>query len=184
VIQAETQVDTGKGLGATLPRERLDVVKKYFVSTLHIDSNHVRVNFRVISATPPRVTPPSPEQRAKSFRTVTVLLTGRQPLLVGKLESSLIAVKSDERATKSDSLKAGGVTPPFLMKGVFEVVRLNGREASRLKTFEEAQAEVSGQYQDSESERLKDAWLKGLRAKYPVEEHPEVLRSAFASTEK
>ncbi len=184
VIQAEAQVDTGKGIGATLPRERLNIVKKYFVSTLHIDSNRVRVNFRVLPATPPGVTPPSREERAKAFRVVTILLTGRQPLLAATLESSLIAVKSDERATKADSLQVGLVTRPFLMKGMFDVVRLNGREPSRLKTFDEAQAEVSSQYQDSESERLKNDWLKGLRAKYVVEEHPEVLRSAFASTEK
>lgn len=184
VLQLEVQADTGKGPDATLPRERVQAVRKYFVTALHIDTNHVRIYTQQL---PPRIAgAPSSvnEERESLLRQVSVSLAGRQPLIVARPESSLIPVNSDERAMRADTLHVGGFTPPFPDKGVFEMIRLNGRDPSHLKTFEEAQAEVSGQYQDFESERLKDAWLKGLRAKYPVVEHPEILKEAFASKEQ
>jgi hypothetical protein len=67
---------------------------------------------------------------------------------------------------------------------MFAVVRLNGREKPREKTFEEAQSEVSSAYQDSESERLKDEWVAKLRSAAPIIVNQDALKAAFAPSAK
>ncbi len=113
-------------------------------------------------------------------QTVDAEISGRIPLVIGRPLTSLVPVKSDDRANVADSLTPGSVSKPFLFKGSWMIVRLNGREASRRKTFEEAGPEVSSAYQESESKRLEDDWLANLRRQYPVTEHTDVLGQAFA----
>ncbi len=183
VLQLSTHADTGKGPDAVIPRQRLQAVKKYLASTFKLDTNHIRTSVLPLTAGVPGE-PLTPAERTTELRDIDIAIAGRQPLIIAKPVESLIPVKSDERAIRADSLAVGGVSSPFQSKGIYLIVRLNAREPSRLKTFEEAQPEVSGMYQDYQSEILKDAWIKGLRAKYPVVEHPEILREAFASTAK
>jgi short-subunit dehydrogenase involved in D-alanine esterification of teichoic acids len=70
----------------------------------------------------------------------------------------------------------------FQVQGGFAFVRLDGREAPRLKSFEEATPEVSTAFQDAESKRLERDWMDRLRQKFPVVEHKEVLQNAFSET--
>jgi hypothetical protein len=62
------------------------------------------------------------------------------------------------------------------------MVRLNGRDPLRQKTFDEAGTEVSSSFQEYESKRLENDWIERLRKEYPVVEYREVLRNAFVST--
>ncbi len=175
--------DTGKGPDAKIPRQRLDAVKKYLTTTLKVDTTRIRTYERTLGGGGP-VPQMAKEDRLNQFRQIELALSVKQPLVIARPASSLLAVNADERAVHADSLKVGGTSSPFQSRGIYLIVRLNAREPSHLKTFDEAQPEVSGMYQDYQSEQLKDAWIKGLRSKYPVEEHPEVLREAFASSSK
>jgi peptidyl-prolyl cis-trans isomerase SurA len=111
---------------------------------------------------------------------VEIELVGRSPMVQGKVETHLLAPSADERARRADSLAMGACSSPFFHKSGFSIVRLDGREPGRVKTYEEAGPEVSTAFQDFESKRLESAWIEGLRRDFPVVEHPEVLRSAFA----
>ena len=63
--------------------------------------------------------------------------------------------------------------------GGFSILRLDAKEPARLKTFEEAKAEVSGAFQEFESKRLENEYLDSLKKKYsPVINYDE-LRKAF-----
>ncbi len=133
-----------------------------------------------------RVTRPLPAaaqgkaDTAKAGLTLTAEILGRQARVVGKLETSILPASSDERTRRADSLTVGALSPPFLYSGSWSIVRLNGRDAARQKTYEEAGPEVSSAYQDAESKRLEGEWLQGLRRDFPVVEHPELLKTAFA----
>jgi parvulin-like peptidyl-prolyl isomerase len=98
------------------------------------------------------------------------------------METSVLAPGSDERAQRADSLKPGEYSSPFFYKVGYSIVRLDGREKAREKTYDEAGSEVSSTYQDFESKRLETDWLDGLRKQYPVVENKEVLKDAFAPT--
>jgi peptidyl-prolyl cis-trans isomerase SurA len=111
---------------------------------------------------------------------VEVEVIGRTPAVQGKVETLLLAPSADERARRADSLSVGAYSSVFLHKSAYTIVRLDGREAQRVKTYEEAGPEVSTAFQDYESKRLEATWIEGLRRDFPVVEHPEVLRSAFA----
>jgi peptidyl-prolyl cis-trans isomerase SurA len=111
---------------------------------------------------------------------VDVMVTDRQALISGKLETSLLPKDADERTKKADSLAVGTLARPFAYKNGFALIRLNGREPARQKTYDEAFAELSSAYQDAESKRLEGVWMDGLRKEFPVVENREVLKNAFA----
>lgn len=71
---------------------------------------------------------------------------------------------------------------PFRYKTGWAVVRKDGLEPARLKTFEEAGPEVSSAFQDYESKRLETEWLNRVKQYAPVTEHKELLKNAFAKT--
>ena len=111
---------------------------------------------------------------------IEATIMGRQPLVIGAVEKTMVPVNADERAKRADSLSVGGYTAPFNSNGVI-IVRLNGRDAARQKTFDETGAEVSSLFQDLESKRLEAEWLDRLHREYPVVEHKELLKDAFVA---
>jgi hypothetical protein len=115
---------------------------------------------------------------------VDVQILGRQPLVVSAIERQLLAPAADERARRADSLAVGAASVPFSHKVTYSIVRLDAREPSRQKTFEEASAEVSSHYQDYESKRLEKEWMDGVAQRHPVMLYKESLRQAFAPSEK
>ncbi len=120
-------------------------------------------------------------ERQLRTRKVTAEILGRQPHILGKTEQATLAPAADERARHADSLAAGGFSEPFFFRNGYSLVRLDAREPSRQKTYEEAAAEVSTSFQDFEAKRLENQWLDSLRQRYPVTEQKEALRNAFAS---
>ncbi len=150
-----------------LAKKRLEGMKGYLQKNTATPDNHITL------VTAPRNAP----GRGDS---VEIELIGRAPMVQGKVETHLLAPPADERARRADSLSMGAYSSPFFHKSAYSVVRLDGREPERVKTFEEAGPEVSTAFQDYESKRLESAWIEGLRRDFPVVERPEVLRSAFA----
>lgn len=59
--------------------------------------------------------------------------------------------------------KIGDYTEPIPNPGGFSILRLDIKDPARLKTFEEAKAEVSGAFQESESKRLENEYIDSLK---------------------
>ena len=106
--------------------------------------------------------------------------TERQQLKDKKGKYDLQVVGSSEFSKVANKLKnIGDYSEPIANPGGFSIIRLDVKDPSRLKTFEEAKAEVSGAYQEYESKRLENEYLDSLRKKYtPVINYDE-LRKAF-----
>jgi peptidyl-prolyl cis-trans isomerase SurA len=113
--------------------------------------------------------------------TIAVSLVGRQRRVSGAITTSTLAPGADPRAQRADSLVLGATSEPFVHNTGTIVVRLDGREPARRKTFEEAAPEVATAFQDFESKRLEQQWLQELETKFPVTKHPEVLHQAFSA---
>ena len=75
--------------------------------------------------------------------------------------------------------KVGDYTEPIPNPGGFSIFRLDIKEPARLKTFEEARAEVSGAFQEYESKRLENEYIESLKKKYSPIIYYDELRKAF-----
>jgi peptidyl-prolyl cis-trans isomerase SurA len=158
-----------------LASKRQDAILAYLTHDLKVDEGRIT---KQISPLAP--SPKGTKERARAIQVVDVSAVGRQPLVLGKPETFLVSVKSDERANAADTLATGTYSSPFSFKGNWEIVRLDAREPARQKTFEEAGPEVSSAFQEAESKRLEAEWLTGLREQHPVIERKETLKNAFA----
>jgi peptidyl-prolyl cis-trans isomerase SurA len=167
-----------KGASEKLAVARLKSVRDQLVKKLHADDKRVGTQSKI----PPRTTPDT--TLARLGRIVNVELGGRRPHISGGVENFLLPVTADERTVRADSLAPGSYTEPFLYETAVQIVRLNRREPSRLKTFEEAGTEVSSAFQEYESKRLEREWLERLRTQYPVTTTPALLQEAFVPAAK
>ncbi|MCL4279709.1 MAG: peptidyl-prolyl cis-trans isomerase, partial [Ignavibacteriaceae bacterium] len=61
---------------------------------------------------------------------------------------------------------AGDYSQPTAFSGGFVMFKLNDRQPARIKTFEEAKAEVSGEYQEMISKKLENDYLVNLEKRY------------------
>ncbi len=68
----------------------------------------------------------------------------------------------------------------FPYDGGFSFTKVIKKDPAREKTFEEAQSEVSGAFQEYETKRLSDNWYESLKKKYPVVYNKEALTKTFA----
>jgi peptidyl-prolyl cis-trans isomerase SurA len=94
----------------------------------------------------------------------------------------LVSVDADEASKRAAKLAIGEISEPVEFEhGGYAIVQLLGKEAPHAKTFEEAGAEVSNQYQESESKRLEESWLEKVKLRYPVKQYKENLKGAFQS---
>ena len=75
--------------------------------------------------------------------------------------------------------KIGSYTDIIPNPGGFSILRLDVKEPARLKTFDEAKAEVSGAFQEFESKRLENEYLDSLKKKYSPVIYYDELRKAF-----
>ncbi len=92
----------------------------------------------------------------------------------------LQAVGSTEFSKVVNELKkVGDYTEPITNPGGYSILRLDVKDPARLKTFEEAKAEVSGGYQEYESKRLETEYIDSLKKKYSRVIYYDELRKAF-----
>jgi len=92
----------------------------------------------------------------------------------------LVDVNSNPLAKKVNELaKSGDYTEPFPNSGGFVILRLVQKDNARIKTFEEAKAEVSGSFQEEESKRLENAYIDYLKNVYKPEIFKSELTKAF-----
>jgi peptidyl-prolyl cis-trans isomerase SurA len=77
----------------------------------------------------------------------------------------------------------GDYSEPTKVGNAWVIVKLNEKDAARLKTFEEAKAEVSSLYQEKESKRLEEEYLERLKAIYNPVVYYDELEKAFKPEE-
>jgi peptidyl-prolyl cis-trans isomerase SurA len=115
-----------------------------------------------------------------SFDSLANLYTER----AGKKETSgfyeLQDVDFSDLSKEANKLEnADDYSEPIPFSGGYSIFKLNERQSARLKTFEEAKAEVSGKYQEMESSRLEEEYINSLNIRYnPVIFYDE-LEKAF-----
>lgn len=96
----------------------------------------------------------------------------------GKYE--LTPVNNSELSRKANELKnIGDFTEVFSQANGFCILRLDARDSARLKTFEEARAEVTGAFQEAESKRLENEYIASLKKKYQPVIFYDELSKAF-----
>lgn len=92
----------------------------------------------------------------------------------------LVDAKSTPLSLEADKLINSGAYSSIISNaGGFSIVRLNSKEPSSIKTFEEAKAEVSGAFQEFESKRLEREYLDSLQKRYNPVTHYDKLEKAF-----
>jgi len=92
----------------------------------------------------------------------------------------LTEINSNELTEAANKLQnAGEYSEPIPSNGGYSVVRLISKEKTRLKTFEEAKAEVSGAFQEAEGKRLDAEYLNQLKNIYKPVFMYENLEKAF-----
>jgi parvulin-like peptidyl-prolyl isomerase len=73
----------------------------------------------------------------------------------------------------------GQYTEPYAYGGGYVIFKLEERQPARTKTFEEAKAEVSGDYQEMLSKKLEDDYIKSLDNRYHPKLYYDELEYAF-----
>ncbi|HSP87591.1 MAG TPA: peptidylprolyl isomerase [Ignavibacteriaceae bacterium] len=82
-----------------------------------------------------------------------------------------------EEANKLE--KPGDYSKPVKVQGGYAIIKLVEKDSARLKTFEEARAEVAGAFQESESKRLENEYLENLNKRYEPVVYYSELEKAF-----
>ncbi|MGE5458461.1 MAG: peptidylprolyl isomerase, partial [Methanococcaceae archaeon] len=92
----------------------------------------------------------------------------------------LVEVTTSDMSEAANKLsKPGEYSAPFKSGNGYSIVRLNVKDPARIKTFEEARAEVSGQYQEAEGKRLEASYLESLKNQYKPVYFYDQLPKAF-----
>jgi len=84
-------------------------------------------------------------------------------------------------AKEADKLNPGEFSKPIKNGSGYSIVKLVAKDPSRLKTFEEAKAEVSGSFQDAESKRLEAEYIASLKTRFSPTIYYDNLEKAFKS---
>ena len=92
----------------------------------------------------------------------------------------LVEINNSALSQEANKLNnSGEYSNPFSNADGFSIVKLVTKEPSRVKTFEEAKAEVSGSFQESESKRLEQEYIDKLKNKYKAVIYYDNLEQAF-----
>ncbi|HVO74433.1 MAG TPA: peptidylprolyl isomerase [Ignavibacteriaceae bacterium] len=118
------------------------------------------------------------------FDSLAAQVTERPNLKQKKGDYGLIETKGNKLAEEADKLKEKGeLSAPAKIQGGWSILRLNYKEPSRLKTYEEARAEVSNSYQDLEVKRLEQAYVDRLKKLYEPVIYYDKINKAFTEAD-
>ena len=96
----------------------------------------------------------------------------------------LVPVTTNDLTSRGWHMNSKDSLQYFPFEGGFSFTKVIEKDPAREKTFEEAQSEVSGAFQEYETKRLSDGWYETLKAKYPVVLNAEGLQKTFTSAPK
>jgi hypothetical protein len=177
LIAAYADTSVRKAKNEDLAKKRIDLVKGMLTKTYGLAPERILMETR-----PRNFAAAKQKDTAGVLQHLDLQILGLQPLVTAALDTVTAASGADERAKHADSLAIGGYSVPFFHKVAHSVVRKDGVDPARQKTFEEAGAEVSSAFQEYESKRLESEWLTRVKQYAPVIEHKELLKNAFAKT--
>ncbi len=86
---------------------------------------------------------------------------------------------SDLARIAFDLEKEGDISDIYPNSGGYSIIRLDKKDPARIKTFEEAKAEVTGAFQELESKRLENQYIESLKKKYQPVIYYDNLKKAF-----
>jgi peptidyl-prolyl cis-trans isomerase SurA len=89
--------------------------------------------------------------------------------------------KTNKLAEEANKLNPGEFSAPFNNAGGYSIVKLIAKDPARIKTFDEAKAEVSGAFQEAESKRIEQEYLENLKKRYKPEIYYDKVEQAFKS---
>lgn len=95
------------------------------------------------------------------------------------VDTTYVSGRSNSIYDRVSDADLGAFTAPIAYNNGFIALKQTGVEPSRLKTFEEARAELLSELQT----RLEDQLVRRLRAKYEARTFPDRLRSLLASAD-
>ncbi len=98
--------------------------------------------------------------------------------------TGMIDADRDDLAKRGFAQKVGEVSEPFKIGNNFAIVKTLDRDPARIKTFDEARAQVTGEYQDMMAKKIEQEWIENLRQRYRVSTFPENLEEAFIPEEQ
>lgn len=88
---------------------------------------------------------------------------------------------ADEQAAIAAKQKIGEISEPAeIATGGYSIIMSVKRDGPREKTYEEAGAEISNQYQEFLSKKIEQDWVDRLRHRYAIKQYKERLRDAFS----
>ncbi len=146
-----------------------------------------RVDYSEIYATSDSVTAEIMHklETGESFEKLAEQYNEEPELRANKGVHGLKSIEEDEIAKMCWDMEVGWISQPiFIEDGGYSIIKVNSKEPSRLKTFEEAGVEVSNAFQEYLQKRLETEWLERIKTKYPVQLFPEQLQKAFADSAK
>jgi len=119
-------------------------------------------------------------KKGENFDSLAVKYTERPGYSEKAGNYGLTDVKASPLAEQASKLTSiGEYSKPFSGTGGFSIVKLISKDPSRTKTFEEAKAEVSGAFQESESKRLEQDYIDKLKSTYKPVIYNDKLEKAF-----
>lgn len=117
------------------------------------------------------------------FDSIAALYTERPSKKKDKGYYDLQDVSSADLYKEANKIaNVGDYTEPVKIAGGFAILKLKDRQPARLKTFAEAKAEVSGEYQESLSKKLENNYLQSLQDRYRPQIFYDKLEYAFKQT--
>jgi len=85
----------------------------------------------------------------------------------------------NDLSQKASKLPVDSVSGFFRYQNGWTVIKVLGKDSARVKTFEEAQPELAGSYQEQFSKMREQEWVESLRQKYGVTVNTDLLGQAF-----
>jgi peptidyl-prolyl cis-trans isomerase SurA len=119
------------------------------------------------------------------FDSLAVLYTERPGKKNDKGRYKLQDVDFSDLSRRANRIEnPGDFSEPFPLSGGYSILKLYRREPARIKTFDEARAEVSGIVQEMESKRLENEFLDILNNIYKPVIYYDELNKAFKPTKQ
>ncbi len=113
------------------------------------------------------------------FDSLVVKYTERAGMKEKKGDWGLVDASENEIAWKAWNMKVNEISEPVKFQGGYSIIKVTGKEPSRIKTFEEAFSEVASAVQEQELKRLEKEWVESLKKKYKVVINEKALEKVF-----
>ncbi len=119
-------------------------------------------------------------QEGAEFDSIAALYTERPGKKETKGFYELQDINFSDFSREANKIETvGDYAEPVPFSGGYSIFKLNDRQQARQKTFEEAKAEASGEYQEMLSKKLENDYIESLKKRYEPEIYYDVLEKAF-----